>query len=674
MNRREIINLSLLAGGALFLFAQSNLAGADSRHPTGGDFAPPSPPIINPWAEELCRMPVKIALPGGANDLILPANGGVAPNGTVYPQICGNDALTTYWDSLDRIVVPQQLNSGNNIQFPPKRYYVLNARVAKHVFHPDAPYSDNGGSAIWGYDGIFPGPTFISRYGEPILVRVINELFDDPRANPITPDDVGDLPQFGSAQITTHLHNGHSASESDGNPADFYPPQDPPEHLPPYPASIRGIRFRDHHYAMFRAGLDPHKPAPDRNDGDVSETVSTLWYHDHSEDHTAENVYKGLVGFHLIFDKADSGNENDSDAKALRLPSGNFDIPLMIQDKRFTENGQLLFDTNASHAGRLGDMIIVNGQIQPKLTVLRRKYRFRFLNAGPSRFYQLFLTTINVDPKKNVDHEFKHIGNDESLLEEPLTVKTVLLSVSERADVVIDFSQFRNEKVFLVNRLVMQDSGQGPESEFDETDPEHPKFVKFKTLPADESEGKGDYILRFDVGDDIISDPSQVPAKLRANPTLPAELFDTTSGMLKTQEELKSLPKIPHREFIFSKKRGLWVVNDLPFDNLQRIHFPRQGPPGGFSPGDGEVWTVRNADPAWSHPIHIHLEEFRILRRQGILPDPYEGSKKDVLLLRPDEEVQIFLRFRDFLGKYPIHCHNVLHEDHEMMMRFDVVR
>ena len=83
-------------------------------------------------------------------------------------------------------------------------------------------------------------------------------------------------------------------------------------------------------------------PGPNKNDGDIAETVSTLWYHDHSMDHTAENVYKGLVGFHLFFDEIDSGNENDPSPTALRLPSGEFDIPLLFQDKRFDSNGQLV--------------------------------------------------------------------------------------------------------------------------------------------------------------------------------------------------------------------------------------------------------------------------------------------------------------------------------------------
>jgi FtsP/CotA-like multicopper oxidase with cupredoxin domain len=650
MNRREMLKVSLLSGGAALLSAESNHAMA-GRQPTGGVFDPPSPPA-RPFVAELRRMPTKTALPGGVNDLLLPENGGVAPNGTVYPQITGNDALTTYRDSLERIVVAQQRNSGSNIQFPPKLFYVLDVRQAKHVFHPDHPYDK--GSTIWGYDGIFPGPTFMSRYGVPILVRIINSLFDDLAANPQKiemKEDPGT--RFGDARITTHLHNGHSASESDGNPFDIYPPSPPVAPRPQYPASIMAIRFRDHHYALFRAGLDPTRPAnmpaPNVNDGDATETVSTLWYHDHSDHFTAANVYRGLVGFHLFFDEVDSGNENDPAPGALHLPSGEFDIPLLFQDKYFNDKGQLiLVKPEDNNQGFLGDRFTVNGVLQPKLTVLRRKYRFRLLNAGPSRFYQFFLT------KNDVDQTFKHIGNDESLLEEPESVTSVLLAVAERADVVIDFSRFQQgDQVFLVNRLVMRDDGMGPQF-VDDTD-------QMVILPA----GQGDQILRFDVGGNA-ADPSQVPAKLQAKPALPKNLPDPL-----TPEKLKALPN--HKAFEFRYDGGVWTINKEPFDPDTIGEIIRQRSPEG-SGHDGEVWTLKNQDvSSWSHPIHIHLEEFRILLRNGKEPPRTERSKKDVILLRPNEEVQIFLRFRDFLGKYPIHCHNVIHEDHAMMMRFDVI-
>ncbi len=821
INRREMLKLSLAAGGAAILLVESVHAKAGVatavNHPTGGRFDPPSPPITPSFWVDLPRIPIKTVLPGGLGDLRLPGNGGVEPNGTVYPQVSGNDALTTYMNSPERIVAAQQRNSGSNIQFPPKHFYVLRAQEALQDFHPEmtARTKDPKGTVVWGYDGMYPGPTFVSHYGQPVLVRIINEIFFDENGNRRTP--AKKMPgNFGNAQISTHLHNGHSASESDGNPTDFYPPHPIPGHLPPYPASIQNLRFRDHHYAMFRAGLDPRNAAT-KNDGDTSETVSTLWYHDHAMDHTAANVYAGLVGFHLFFDEWDSGDEKDPNPKALRLPSGKFDIPLLIQDKRFDESGQLVlpdpnFDncsdpTKCFRLGVLGDRFVVNGKIQPKLEVSRRKYRFRLLNAGPSRFYQFFLT------KNDQDQAFIQIGNDESLLEAPFNVpadKGVLVSVSERADIVIDFSKFNvTDQLYLVNRLVMFDEGFGPKLG---TLP-----GTYETLPP----GQGDKILRFDVVDDLPEPgPGDLPEKLRDNPKLPVELKDVPP------DQLKLLPN--HRMFEFGiqndGQQPKWLINGVEFDPsptgspkapdgklrpvgchttppatiiynctrhgvimsgtvsigatpaaappkiveakvgdvwqpslltavvgdviewrmndnsgvtdpmfpghgvrilnwdavkdyvdvetvpgqqpfngdtgrndtesktvgqlLVRLRIrcvppaklcplaacpvmPRAGLPGELM-HDGEVWTIRNTG-GWAHPVHIHLEEFRILWRNGEKPPLPERSKKDVLRLDPNEEVQIFMRFRDFYGKYPIHCHNVLHEDHEMMLRFDVV-
>jgi FtsP/CotA-like multicopper oxidase with cupredoxin domain len=685
MDRREMIKVSLASGAALLLAAEGSRLSAESKlaasavnHPTGGVFNPPSPAVMNPFTQDLHRMQKKEHLPGGEADLEKAEHGGVRPNGTVYPQVTGEDALTTYANSLERIVARHQRNSGNNKQFPPQKFYVLRAQQSRHVFHPASPYSDNGGSIIWGYDGKFPGPTFESRYGEPILVRIFNDVFFDPQANPTQPGQ--EIPGgFGDPLISTHLHNGHTGSESDGNPSDIYPPVDPAAHLPQYPESIRGIKFRDHHYAMFRAGLDPQVPAtqppPNRMDGDPAETVSTLWYHDHSMDHTAENVYKGLVGFHLLFDEVDSGNENDPNPKALRLPSGEFDVPLLLQDKRFAEDGQLFLPDLSSPSppmlGILGDRFTVNGQIQPRLKVKRRKYRFRILNAGPSRFYQLFLTT------GGMDQAMIQIGNDQSLLDAPYHVPVhdgVLVSVAERADIVIDFKDFATgDKLFLVNRLVMEDEGFGPVRVTNAAGD-----VVNEVLP----EGEGDELLCFEVGEAVAEDPSRLPMELRPNPALPA--FTNLPS-----EDLKGLPN--HRLFKFELLSGdagdLWVVNGRPFDPSPAgatilpdntplpagsLPTPRMRLAGESSP-DGEVWTIQNFSSNWAHPVHIHLEEFRILRRNNKEPPPYERCKKDVLRLDANEEVQIFIRFRDFLGKYPIHCHNVLHEDHEMMVRFDVV-
>jgi len=89
--------------------------------------------------------------------------------------------------------------------------------------------------------------------------------------------------------------------------------------------------------------------------------------------------------------------------------------------------------------------------------------------------------------------------------------------------------------------------------------------------------------------------------------------------------------------------------------------------------GTAEIWVLENGGGGWSHPIHIHLEEFQILSRNGQPPSPVEVARKDVVELGPGDEVRVFMRFRDFLGKYPAHCHNTVHEDHAMMFRWDVV-
>ena len=128
--------------------------------------------------------------------------------------------------------------------------------------------------------------------------------------------------------------------------------------------------------------------------GDYREALGTLFYHDHTFDFTAPNVYRGLSGFYLLFDKLDSGNEKDENPEALRLPSWPYDYPLNFMDRRFDTNGVLYYDQLNSE-GVLGDKVVVNGKIEPVLKVARRKYRLRLLNSGPSRFYELYLVTHN---------------------------------------------------------------------------------------------------------------------------------------------------------------------------------------------------------------------------------------------------------------------------------------
>jgi len=488
-------------------------------------------------------------------------------------------------------------------EFPPQKFYIQTLNEFKWVYHPDPPYGN--GSWSWGFDGQTPGPTFHAKYGEPILVRRINNL-----------------PPVGAAKVswalpssTIHVHNGHQASESDGNPVDFTFPGE----------------FWDHHYPNFPAGFDPR------------EKLSTLWYHDHRLDFTATNVYAGLAGFYLLFDDLDSNNENDPNPNAFRLPSGQFDIPLLIHDVRFDQNGVPAWDFTGAlpqpsstevggflsgapytNHGMLGDRFTVNRTILPYLQVQRRKYRFRLLNGGPSRLLRLTLATASSDAVP-----FVVISNDGDMLPEPLVVDTVDAWPANRYDIIVDFSQFNNgDYIYLTNWLEPRPDGAG---------------FSGKLLAT------GDQIMRFDVVGGPVQDPSQIPDQLR-------ELPPIDFSQVKRR-----------RTFVFDYDNGLWTINGQLMDP-NRIDV-------GIEQGSAEIWTFRNDGNNWAHPIHSHFEEFQIIEINGkpVKPGTLLKSRKDVVQLGPGDEIKIYGHWRDFLGKYVLHCHNVVHEDHAMMLRWDIV-
>jgi FtsP/CotA-like multicopper oxidase with cupredoxin domain len=475
-------------------------------------------------------------------------------------------------------------------RFPAKKFYQIDVQNTNWSFHRDLPLAP-----LFTYNGSLPGPMIQAHYDEPIVVRFNNQLENIQYG-------------FGFPDTAPHLHNMHTPSESDGYPGDFITPGN----------------YRDQHYPMARAGCD----ADVADDGDERECLGTLWYHDHRLDHTAENVYKGLCGFCNVFDELDSGNETDTNPKALRLPSGAYDIMLGFTDPQFDGAGNIFFNVFDTE-GHLGDKIAVNGKIQPFLNVQRRKYRFRLLDIGPSRFYQFFLSKGLPVAGQKTWLPMTLIGNDGNLLDGPLTVDNVLMGVANRMDVIVDFSNFNDQdEVYLVNRL-NQTSGRGPD--YTLMNPGVPvlKFIVQGTKPA--------------------PDPSQIPTACRETPT-------------PTTAELAAATR---RTWEFNRSNGAWTVNGKFFDlNVVNATVKK---------GSTEIWTFKNGGGGWSHPIHVHFEECQILSRNGAPPPAFEAGRKDVVLLKPDDVCTVFFRFRDFVGKYVMHCHNVVHEDHSMMIRFDIV-
>jgi FtsP/CotA-like multicopper oxidase with cupredoxin domain len=264
-------------------------------------------------------------------------------------------------------------------------------------------------STVWAYVDLTSGAVgplwFQSKHGEPTLLRMHNQL---PEEND----------GFGINQTTTHLHGGHVASESDGGPFSFYP---------------SGYYF-DYHYAHARPGFARSHPTSTLNgrtvQGEVLQTQGTLWIHDHRLDFTAQNTYKGLVSMFTLSSE-DALLDTGDETTGLRLPSGEFDVPMIFADKAFDPlTGELFYD-QFNLDGILGDKYTVNGKIQPFLEVKRRKYRFRMLVGGPSRVFEFFLS--NGAP-------FVQITSDGNLLPAPLRRGSVRVAPAERVDVIVDIS------------------------------------------------------------------------------------------------------------------------------------------------------------------------------------------------------------------------------------------
>lgn len=537
---------------------------------------------------------------------------------------------------------PNPADLQHSDQYPPQCYYEQFEEEILWEYHTDPPY--DRGTWSWGINGSTPGPTFHVQYECPILVR---------RHNTLPPRSLSKLP-FALPETTRHLHNAHTASSSDGYPLNYI---------------TRG-RYWDHHYINHPSGFthtdDPEKLA--------REKLTTLWYHDHRDRFTAANVYAGLDGFYLHFDEQDTGEESDP-PPAWGLPSGKHDIPLILHDLRFDENAQLVFPSLDTR-GILGDRLTVNRRIQPYHEVEPRKYRFRILNGGPSRFYQIFLRKEGAEGSVISDYPFTVITGDGNLLPEPVEANSIFLSVGQRSDVILDFSQYEpGDQVYLTNRLE-HITGKGPSG----------RLINEQDLATHQHD-----LMQFRIVPATGEDRSRIPTKFRELPAVPANVAE-----------------LRHRLWVFDESRGQWRING------ETMHTAPQF--AAIKEGTGEVWTFRNAGIGWSHPIHSHLTEFMVLEVNGVpmyrsdcqvrrrvvddrafervftgMDDGameykpgrnrlsgegafFGGCRRDVATLLPGDEIKVYMEWKDFIGEYVIHCHNVVHEDHSMMLRWDVLK
>jgi spore coat protein A len=538
---------------------------------------------------------------------------------------------------------------------------------------------------VWGYGGLAkdavsgaslgfvassPGPSFYIDRGTSITVKWINEITTghmfavDPTLHWANPNNMPMMPPmpwplyppgFPQAQanvsLVTHLHGAEVLSTSDGYPDAWFTANG--LHGPAYNSEVPGLT----NAAVYAY--------PNTQQG------ATLWYHDHALGITRINVMSGLAGFYLLNDTSDPVSQV--------LPSGAYDVPLVIQDRSFNPDGSFWFPTvgldTAAHPYWMpeffGNTIMVNGLVWPNMNVNQGTYRFRLLDGSNARFY-----TLSFSNKMS----FTQIGSDGGYLKAPVTLTELTIAPGERADILVDFS-----KLAPGTKVILTNTGKAPTP---------------RGAPADpQTTGQ---VMQFTV--------TATPGP--AFPTIPAPLNPTLTGVFPnlptpTKTRILTLQEVMGplgpTEILLDGQKWAADISELP------------------AVGTTEDWVIVNPT-ADTHPIHLHLVQFQLVSRQPfqvkkyqtdwmaingmpplplnqltkpLNPIPYLQGKpvgptlqeqgwKDTIQMRPGEVTTIRVRFAAQDGAafgfdattgpgYVWHCHILDHEDNEMMRPYKVV-
>ena len=456
-------------------------------------------------------------------------------------------------------------------------YYRLPIRTVEAKVHRDMKPT-----RWWGFADSVPGPTIDVQSGLGVLVDWANEL---PQQHFLPIDHKLHGAEADQPQVRTvvHVHGAKVPPHSDGYPEDWVVPG----------------KSNLYHY-------------PNQQD------AATLWYHDHAMGINRLNMYAGMLGVYLVRDSAES---------ALNLPHGKYEVPLVIFDRLFTLDHQLLYPVSSNPEAPwvpevFGNAILVNGKLFPYLEVEPRRYRFRLLNGSNGRFYHLSL---------GEGVAFLQIGTDQGLLPRPVSLTSLVIAPGERADLVVDFSQHRGQQIILKSDAYV--------------------------------------IMQFRVSTGMVADTSSLPSFLRAVPKI-AESEAVTTRVL-TLNEYDNLVAEPTL-MLLNETYWHQPITEKPVLNTT------------------EIWSLVNPTDD-SHPIHLHLARFQILDRrryepsiyqakhelkylsEAIPPAPNEAGWKDTVRADPRIVTRIIVRFEGYTGRYVWHCHILEHEDNEMMRPYEIV-
>ena len=483
---------------------------------------------------------------------------------------------------VDALPIPEVMRSSGLRALPENPavklpYY----RVTMHEIHQKV-HRDLPATRLWGFNSSSPGPIFETRSGQGLLVEWVNEL-PVKHFLPIDYNLHGAERDKPEVRCVIHLHGGKTPPASDGYPESWVVP---------------GKSLFCHY--------------PNQQD------AALLFYHDHTMGINRLNIYAGLQGLFVIRDQTEA---------ALNLPSGAYEIPLLLYDRFLRNDGQLEYpvspDPKAPWVPEIySNAMLANGKLSPYLDVEPRRYRFRVMNGSNARFFRISFGDLL---------PMQVIGADQGLLAAAVTMKRVLLGPAERADLVFDFSAHAGEKI-----LLKSDS-------FD--------------------------IMQFRVAQAGGKDTSLPPQRLRQGDRIP-EMKAVKTRRLTLDESLDGL----------QESMGM-TLNKTPW------HMPVTERP---VLDTTEIWELVNLTED-THPIHLHLVRFQILDRRpfdkfayqdkgelhfygpAVAPGLDESGWKDTVRCEPGVVTRIIVPFEGYTGRYVWHCHILEHEDNEMMRPYEVI-
>lgn len=536
----------------------------------------------------------------------------------------------------------------------------LSLRATSQRLHSELPPT-----TLWGYDGCVPGPTIEVRRGQRLRVEYVNDLLEE-RDYPVTavvaPNGTQNHPgrdgRPGDANVAalrpwtvTHLHGGRTAAGSDG---------------------------------WTENAVFPRQSTLCSYDNDQPATM--LWYHDHALGITRYNIYAGLAGLYII---------RDAEEESLQLPSGRYEIPLMIQDRNLesspdgTLTGRLLHKTTDDTVEFFGPFTSVNGTIWPHADVEARQYRLRVLNASNSRTYRLVLLD---EHGTNLLDRVTQIGTDGGLLAEPVRVPAdgLTLAAAERADLIVDFRRLGGRRVMVVNTAAAPFKGAA--------------FDRAPGTPDEKQRIPYPQVMEFRVSPQWTDDPFTMPARLSGfrrttAAEVPADSVHRMVALVKHEvdgrdmfmlhELLPSPAPAADEPLISIQDESGAVVN-------YRTVAKRFEDTVNFMVAEGstEVWHFLNLTKS-THPMHVHLVQFQAIGRElydvggfdaktFATRSPVRFTKrlelaanelgpKDTIRVNPGERVSIAMIFQGYAGRYMYHCHMLEHEDMDMMRPYVVM-